>query len=120
MNTNESWTFNSCGCFMNCMDSRHLETLLWVVRLGGIGAAALHLNLTQPAVTRRIQELERELGAKVLRRQGRSVVPPALGESCLVSAERILSEVDMMKVAAGGEVPVGTIRVGIVESIALT
>jgi DNA-binding transcriptional LysR family regulator len=102
------------------MDSRHLETLLWVVRLGGIGAAAQHLNLTQPAVTRRIQELERELGAKVLQRQGRNVAPTVLGRSCLERAERILSEVAMMKVAAGGDPSVGTIRVGVVESIALT
>src|SRR5229473_1152952 len=101
------------------VDSRHLETLLWVVRLGGISAAAHHLNLTQPAVTRRIQELERELGAKVLRRQGRTVVPTPLGQSCLIGAERILSEVETMKIAAVGAA-VGTIRVGVVESIALT
>jgi len=85
--------------------------------LGGIGAAAQHLNLTQPAVTRRIQELERELGAKVLRRQGRNVVPTAVGQTCLGSAERILSEVATMRVAASGKSAVGTIRVGVVESI---
>jgi DNA-binding transcriptional LysR family regulator len=102
------------------MDSRQLETLLWVIRLGGVNAAAQHLNLTQPAVTRRIQELERELGAKVLRRQGRNVVPTALGQTCLGSAERILSEVATLRVAASGKAAVGTIRVGVVESIALT
>jgi DNA-binding transcriptional LysR family regulator len=102
------------------MDSRHLETLLWVVRLGGVGAAAQHLNLTQPAVTRRIQELERELGARVLQRQGRNVALTALGQSCLERAERVLSEVAMMKAAAGQDAEVGTIRVGVVESIALT
>src|SRR5216684_2272495 len=106
--------------FYRTMDSRNLETLLWVVRLGGVSAAAQHLNLTQPAVTRRIQELERELGAKVLRRQGRNVVPTTLGQSCLVSAERILSEVATMRVAASDKAAVGTIRVGVVESIALT
>src|SRR6202795_1316475 len=102
--------------FYMFMDSRHLETLLWVFRLGGIGAAAQHLNLTQPAVTRRIQELERELGAKVLRRQGRNVVPTTLGQSCLGSAERILSEVATMRVAASGKAASGTIRVGVVRS----
>ena len=102
------------------MDSRNLETLLWVARLGGIGAAAQHLNLTQPAITRRIQELERELGAKVLRRHGRNVVPTPLGHICLGNAERILSEVATMRVAASGTPAVGTIRVGVVESIALS
>jgi DNA-binding transcriptional LysR family regulator len=102
------------------MDSRHLETLLWVARLGGVGAAAQHLNLTQPAITRRIQELERELGAKVLRRRGRNVVTTPLGQICLGNAERILSEVANMRVAASGNAAIGTIRVGLVESIALT
>jgi DNA-binding transcriptional LysR family regulator len=106
--------------FYKRMDSRNLETLLWVARLGGIGAAAQHLNVTQPAITRRIQELERELGARVLRRQGRNVVPTPLGQICLGNAERILSEVATMRVAASGKAPVGTIRVGVVESIALT
>ncbi|WP_454916787.1 LysR family transcriptional regulator [Xanthobacter sediminis] len=96
-----------------------METLLWVVRLGGVGAAARHLNVTQPAVTRRIQELERELGARVLRRQGRNVAPTALGEACLAGAERILSEIAVMRSAASGKA-VGTIRIGLVESIALS
>src|SRR3979490_584021 len=102
------------------MDSRQLETLLWVVRLGGIGAAAQHLNLTQPAVTRRIQELERELGAKVLRRQGRNVVLTSVGQTCLGSAERILSEVATMRVAASGKAAAVTICVRVVVSVDLT
>src|SRR3981189_3744118 len=101
------------------MDSCHLETLLWVVRLGGIGAAAQHLNLTQPAVTRRIQELERELGAKALRRQGRNVARPPVGQTCLGSAERIVSEFAPLRRATAGKAAGGTIRVGVVESIAL-
>lgn len=102
------------------METRNLETLLWVVRLGGVGAAARHLNLTQPAVTRRIQETERELGGKVLRRQGRNVVPTPLGQACLSGAERILSEVAAMRLAASGKAASSTIRVGLVESVALT
>jgi DNA-binding transcriptional LysR family regulator len=102
------------------MNDGHLKTLLWVVRLGGIGAAAQHLNMTQPAITRRIQELEKELGAQVLRREGRHVVPTALGQTCLASAERILSEVALMRVAASGNAVAGTIRVGVGEIVALT
>lgn len=102
------------------MNEGQLKTLLWVVRLGGIGAAAQHLNMTQPAITRRIQELEKELGAPVFRREGRNVVPTALGHTCLASAERILSEVAAMRVAASGKAVVGTIRAGVSELIALT
>lgn len=102
------------------MDTRHLETLLWVVRLGGVGAAARHLNLTQPAVTRRIQELERELGAELFRRVGRQLVPTPVGHTCLVSAERILSDVATMRSTASGKTFAGRIRVGVAELVALT
>jgi DNA-binding transcriptional LysR family regulator len=101
--------------------TRNLATLLHVIRLGGIGAAARHLNLTQPAVSRRIDELERELGAPLFRRQGRQVVPTPAARACLASAERILAEVEVMRgLASGRGVMLRTVRVGVAELIALT
>jgi DNA-binding transcriptional LysR family regulator len=76
--------------------------------------------MTQPAITRRIQELEKDLGAQVLRREGRNVVPTALGESYVASAERILFEMSAMRNSASGNAVVGTIRMGVAEVIALT
>jgi DNA-binding transcriptional LysR family regulator len=103
------------------MDSRQLQTFLWVVRLGGVGAAARHLNVTQPTVTRRIQELERELKAPLLEREGRNVVPTRAGRLCLANAERILAEIAALRLVASGQASVaGTLRVGVVELIALT
>src|SRR3546814_12537001 len=84
------------------MNTRHLETLLWVIRLGGVGAAARHLNLTQPAVTRRIQELENELHGTLFEREGRSIIPTALAKPCVANAERILDEVSLIRTPAGG------------------
>jgi DNA-binding transcriptional LysR family regulator len=104
----------------SAMNSRHLETLLWTVRLGGVGAAARQLNLTQPAVTRRIQELERDLGTPLFRREGRNVVPTAACEGCLAGAERILAEVSAMRLAAKGKVFSGTVRAGVGEFVAMT
>jgi DNA-binding transcriptional LysR family regulator len=102
------------------LNESHLKSLLWVVRLGGVGAAARHLNVTQPAITRRIQELERDLGAPVLRREGRNVVPTALGQTCVASAERVLADIAAMRVAASDRSVAGTIRIGVAEAIALT
>jgi DNA-binding transcriptional LysR family regulator len=102
------------------VNTRNLETLLWVIRLGGVGAAARHLNLTQPGVTRRVQELERELGSPLFMREGRAVIPTPLAESCAANAERILAEVSLMQVAARGQgVVEGRVRVGLAEAIAL-
>jgi DNA-binding transcriptional LysR family regulator len=103
------------------MNSRSLETLLWIVRLGGIGAAAKHLNLTQPAITRRVHELERDLGAKLFRREGRHVVLTRAGQSCVKIAERIVADVAIMRFAASGNSAIsGTIRIGVGEVIALS
>jgi DNA-binding transcriptional LysR family regulator len=104
-----------------CVQTRNLETLLQVIRLGGVGAAARQLNLTQPAVTRRIDELERELGTRLFRQQGRQLVPTQAGRLCAESAERILAELDLLRgrTGGGGAAPV-TVRIGVGELIALT
>ena len=41
--------------------------------LGGFGVAAAHLGLTQPSISVRIKELEREVGTKLFYRVGRNV-----------------------------------------------
>ncbi len=107
-------------CYQMKMNTRHLETLLWVVRLGGIGAAARHLNLTQPAVTRRIQDLERELGGPLFIREGRNVAPTPLAKACVANAERILAEISLMRIAASGRnIVEGKIRAGLSELTAM-
>jgi DNA-binding transcriptional LysR family regulator len=107
-------------CYLLWVNSGHLEALLWVVRVGGVGAAARHLNLTQPAVTRRIQELERELGGPLFVREGRNVVPTPLAKTCVANAERILAEMSLMRIAASGRnVVEGKIRAGLSELTAM-
>jgi DNA-binding transcriptional LysR family regulator len=103
------------------MDARSLETLLWIVRLGGVGAAARHLNLTQPAVTRRVRGLEQELGTKLFRREGRGVTLTQAGRNCVTVAERVVVDLAALHVAAGGVAAVaGPLRIGVGEVIALT
>jgi DNA-binding transcriptional LysR family regulator len=51
----------------------HLETLLWIDRLGTFSAAAERLNTTQPAVSARMRELEQRLGTSLFRRDGRTM-----------------------------------------------
>lgn len=48
-----------------------LRALEALDRLGSASAAAAELNLTQGAVSRQLQSLEEQLGARLLRRQGR-------------------------------------------------
>ena len=52
----------------------HLETLLWIARLGTFRAAAERLNTTQPAISARVKEIEEQLGVELFRREGRALV----------------------------------------------
>ena len=56
---------------------RHFVT---VANRGSIGQAGLDLNITQPALTRSLQRLEKEVGGKLLERGPRGVVMTAFGE----------------------------------------
>lgn len=102
------------------MNVRNLETLLWVSRLGGVGAAARHLNVSQPAVTRRINELEAEIGSAVLRRTTRGVQLTPTGRACTVAAERIVDELGALRVSVCGDRINGRVRIGVGEVVALT
>lgn len=90
------------------------------VRLGGVHAAARHLNLTQPAVSRRIRELELALGVKVFERSGRSLRITSEGAGLLGYASELLSTADEMALRASTGDPLrGTLRLGVSGSFAL-
>lgn len=57
------------------MDYKALETFLHVVRSGAVSQTALRLNITQSAVSRRLQALEQELGIKLFAPAGRGIRP---------------------------------------------
>ncbi|MGV1791816.1 LysR family transcriptional regulator [Rhizobium sp. A37_96] len=57
---------------INRISLYHLETLIWIDRLGTFAAAAEKLNATQPAISARVAELEERLGAKLFQKHGRS------------------------------------------------
>ena len=59
---------------------RHVRTFLEVARTGAIGKAASVLNVSQPAVTRTVRELEEALGAAVIEPDGRGIRLTAAGE----------------------------------------
>ena len=52
-------------------DFKAIETFMWVVTLGSFRGAAQKLNTTQPAISQRIAQLEREVGVKLLQRDRR-------------------------------------------------
>ncbi|HEY4938802.1 MAG TPA: LysR family transcriptional regulator, partial [Actinomycetota bacterium] len=72
------------------MNLDQLQTLLLLARCGSFTRAAAELHLSQPAVSRHIQKLERELGVTLLtRRRGRVELSPA-GERVRSYAEEVV------------------------------
>lgn len=65
----------------------HIETLLWIARLGTFRAAAERLNTTQPAISARVKEIEEQLGVALFRREGRNMVLTARGRALVADFE---------------------------------
>src|SRR5437868_7858556 len=70
-----------------------LEAFSEVARLGNVSRAADTLSLTQPALTARLQGLERELGVELFVRAPRGMTLTDAGRALLPYAERALAQV---------------------------
>ena len=84
-----------------------------LVRVGSLTATARELNLTPPAVSKRLAQLEQRLGVRLLNRTTRSISLTAEGEMYLVNAQRILGEIEELErqVSSSRAEPKGLLRV---------
>src|SRR5256885_12411732 len=69
----------------------HVEAFVAVVRRGGFPRAAATLHLSQPAISRRVHLLERELGAPLFERIRSGVILTDGGRAFLPHAEALLA-----------------------------
>jgi DNA-binding transcriptional LysR family regulator len=76
-----------------------LRTLVEVVELGSFSAAARQLNLTQPAVSLQMRELEARFGVRLIERMGRKANATPPGRVLVEHARRILSECEAATLA---------------------
>ena len=88
------------------MDLEDLAAVRAVVDRGTFSAAAVSLNVAQPALSRRIARLERELGGLLFDRLPRHAAPTPLGDAVAAAGAAILNEVesaraDAMAIARG-------------------
>ena len=73
------------------MDLRLVRTFVTVAELGTVSKAALHLRIAQPALSRQISDLERELGLKLFDRVGRRLLLTGEGEQVLGDCRGLLN-----------------------------
>jgi DNA-binding transcriptional LysR family regulator len=103
------------------VDFKALETFLWVVTLGSFRGAAHKLNTTQPAISQRIAQLERELGVRLLQRDHRMASPTPSGRHLMLYAEKLIGlRAEMMSAVSDQSGMRGVLRLGVAETIVHT
>ncbi|MDF1799871.1 MAG: LysR family transcriptional regulator [Planctomycetota bacterium] len=91
-----------------------LRSFLATVDAGAITPAARALFLTQPALSRRLQQLEQEFGAPLLERSARGVSPTEEGRLVAEAGRDLVARWDTLcsDVRALGNLESGRIRIG--------
>lgn len=98
-----------------------VEALVWISRLGSFRAAAQQLNVSQPAISGRIRELERQLGGSLFHRDEYRPRLTDLGMQTVRHAEQILALARSLEEHADPAKTLrGPIRMGFADSFALT
>ena len=104
------------------MELDHVEAFVTIVRRGGFTRASTALHLSQPAISRRLHLLERELGAPLFERMRGGVVLTDAGRAFLPHAEAVLASMrdGMDAVGALRGVNRGAVMLAIVGTLAST
>jgi DNA-binding transcriptional LysR family regulator len=82
---------------MRSLNLDQLRTFVEVVSRGNFSAAGRQLNLTQPAVSLHVRELERRFGVRLVERVGRRAYPTAPGRDLADYAVRIFSDCEIVE-----------------------
>jgi DNA-binding transcriptional LysR family regulator len=95
------------------VDLRHFRAFVAVAEEGHIGRAAARLFITQPALSRQMQALERELGAAVFVRSARGVTLTEAGQELLVRARVALEAAEDALAIGRLDEPRGMLALGL-------
>ena len=102
------------------MDLRHLRYFLAVAEEGGFVRAAERLRLAQPALSRQIRDLERELNERLIVRDRRSFRLTPAGESVVVAARDVMAQIaqalERTRSASRGMAGRGSVCAGVIPT----
>lgn len=80
-----------------------MRTMLAAVDGGSLSAASRTLGVPLPTISRRVSDLEAHLGARLLVRTNRKLIPTEAGDAFIAVARRLLEDLAEAERAAGGE-----------------
>lgn len=95
------------------VDLRHFRSFVAIAEEGRIGGAATRLFITQPALSRQMQELEREVGEQLFLRVARGVELTEAGHELLPKARVAIEAADAVLGVGDEAHPHGRLMLGI-------
>ena len=105
---------------MNQVDWDGVRLLAAVAEAGSLRRAAAGLGISQPTLGRRLDQLERQLGAPLLVRHPRGVLLTGEGEQVVATAGRMREALDQLgrRLGGRGDAVVGRVRISCTEPVA--
>jgi DNA-binding transcriptional LysR family regulator len=100
------------------MNIEDVRAFVAVVDMGSVGRAALRLNLTQPAISRRIRRLEETLGVTLLDRDSKPSRPTRTGEAAYLRCMAVLRATEALARETRATARTGPLRIGVSTGIA--
>ena len=101
------------------MDRADFELVVAIARTGSLTGAARQLHIAQPPLSRRLQQLERRVGASLFLRGRHGATPTPVGRALVESAEAALAAMDRAEQdaadAAAGRA--GRLRIGVTPTL---
>ncbi|RRV10210.1 LysR family transcriptional regulator [Pseudomonas sp. v388] len=95
-----------------------IDAFVEVIRCQSISHAAESLQLTQPAITRRVQNFEQALGVELFDRNTKPLRPTLIGTRVYEQCRLILREMDALReLVATDAPPTGVLRLGVPQTI---
>jgi DNA-binding transcriptional LysR family regulator len=98
------------------METAFLQSFALVAETGSLAEAARRQGLTPAAVAQQVRALERELGASLVARSGRTVLPTPAGHRLLARAGDLLREVGTLRALVRDDVVAGELRLGAINT----
>ncbi|CAH0338674.1 LysR family transcriptional regulator [Rhizobium sp. CECT 9324] len=103
------------------LQPKHLSLIRSITELGQLSLAAQALALTQPAASRMLSEIERDVGSAIFTRTPKGMEPTAVGSALARRAQNVLEEmreaareIDAIQRGLIGKVRVGAVTGGAV------
>jgi DNA-binding transcriptional LysR family regulator len=98
------------------METAFLQSFLLVVETGSMAEAARRMDVSPAAVAQQLRALERELGATLIARSGRTVAPTAAGIRIVAQSRGLLRELADLRILVNHEHATGELRLGTINT----